>query len=93
MSSEKIVQTVAKQIETDHGQKYGEAGKRREPPGVRKLVAAFCHHGSPLGIRRLNAQPQESQRRAQKDHIANVQRNLDDKDAGQIWQDFTEDDS
>src|SRR4051812_45902072 len=52
---EGVAQPVAQQVEGEHGDQYGEAGKGDHPPGTLDELAAIGEERAPFGLRRLGA--------------------------------------
>ena len=74
-----------KQIEAEHRDHQGDAGKERDPPFARHDEGgAFGDHDSPFGGRRSHAEPDERQTRGIEDRIAHGERHLHHQDRKHI---------
>src|SRR4051794_20728901 len=56
---ERVAQSVAEQVERQHGHKDGEARKRHDPPGPQHEFARVGQHRPPFGQRRLRTETEE----------------------------------
>src|SRR4029450_1762276 len=52
---ESVAETVAEEVDTEHGDQDGEAGERRQPPRRREVDAAVREHAAPRRGRGLPA--------------------------------------
>src|SRR5438552_697278 len=75
---EGVAQPVAEEIDGEDGQHDREPRKGREPPRRGDVVPSVGEHPAPGGRGRLDAQPQEGQRRLVDDHERQLERGHDD---------------
>src|SRR5262245_25848575 len=83
---ERVAQPVTEQVDGEHGQHDREAGKRRQPPRRRHVVAAVGQHPSPRRRGRLDAEPEKRERGLVDDHEGELERGHDDDRCERIRQ-------
>src|SRR5437660_2726033 len=85
-------QTVPEQTETDADACNCQAREDGQPPRGHEELARLGHHRPPLGIRRLNAQPEEPERRAGQDVQHHGRHGEDQRRAHHIRKQVADDD-
>ena len=74
---EPIPQRVAKQVEHDDDEEYGDTGSDDRPRGSLQKIAVVAHHGAPFGHRRLRPQAEKRQARQLHQHGADIENGRD----------------
>ena len=69
-----------------------KSGRERDPGGAVDEGARLGDHQAPVGARRLGAEPEEAQGRAEQDGIGDAQARLDDQRRPGVGQDLAEQD-
>src|SRR5215467_1491806 len=64
---EGVADRVAHEVEADHGDEEGDAGAEDDPRGLLEVAAAGVDHAAPRGVRGLDAEAEEGQRRLGQD--------------------------
>ena len=85
---EPLAQAVADQVDADDQQAHGEARRQRDPGRAVDELACLGDHEAPIGARRLRAEAEEAQRRAEQDGVGDAQAGLHDQRRPGVGQDF-----
>src|SRR6266576_5338763 len=89
---EEIAQSVAEQIDTEHGDEYAHSRKERQPPGGADIDARIGEHGAPGGNFRRHADAEKAQARFGDNRRCHGEGSDDQRGLNQIWNDMTGDD-
>ena len=87
-----VAHAVAEEVEREHRRRDREAGKDRQPPARRQVIAIVREHGPPLRARGLGAEPEETQARRLEDRGRDPERRDDDQGTEGVGQDPAEQD-
>ena len=87
---ERVTQTVAHQVEGQHGHQDRQAREGHDPPGAQHEFAGIGQHRSPLGRRRLRAQAEKAQGGGVENGGGNAQRGLHDQRRRAVGQHLAE---
>jgi hypothetical protein len=90
---QRVAQPIAQQVEPDHRQHDRDAREQDQPGRGAVVGLALVDHAAPAWRRRLDADPQEAQRRFRQDHGAGPDRHRDDDQPEHVRQQVTEDDA
>src|ERR1035441_1141846 len=85
-----VLQSVAEQVEREHGQQQGKAREGHLPPSGVEDRRRRGDHLAPAGGRRTDADAEERQRSLQQDVQRDKQRRVDDHRSHQVRQDLAE---
>src|ERR1700730_11943546 len=85
-----VAQSIAEQVEAEHGDHERVAGKERYPPFARDHEGgAFRHHDPPFGGRRTHAQADEREAGGIENGVAHGQRHLNHPDRHDVRQNLS----
>src|SRR5215472_9417185 len=86
---ERVAQSIADEVESDHGHEEGGAGPEDDPRRLLEIAAPGVDHAAPRRGGGLDAQPEERERCLGEDGEGHAQRGLDHDGRGRIRQDVT----
>src|SRR5262245_64868760 len=90
---ERIPQSITEEIDAQNGDENSQPRESREPPGGRDVDAAIGEHSAPRRSGRLDAEPQERERRFDHDHARHVEGGDDEPGREGVRQDVPHEDA
>src|SRR5262245_48396592 len=90
---ERIPQSITEEIDAQNGDENRQPRESREPPGGRDVDAAIGEHSAPRRGGRLDAEPQERERRFDHDHARHVEGGDDEPGREGVRQDVPHEDA
>ena len=90
---ERVLQSVADEVEREHGQHEGRAREDHVPPGSLEVGRGVGDHLAPARGRRLDADPEERQGGLEEDVLGQDERRVDDDRGHEVGEDLAEDDA
>src|SRR5215204_314160 len=90
--SDALLQPVANNVDADHGENDAERRTEDHPRGRRDVSRTLGDHQPPVGRRRLDADPEISQRADQQNRVGEAQACLDQDVGPDVRQDFAHED-
>src|SRR5438046_5383006 len=88
--TQEVGEAVAEQREADPDEDDRDPGQGRQPPGGEDVVLPVGDHHAPLRRRRLGAETEEAESRAEKDVLYSVDHREDDHERDGVRQDVSE---